>query len=89
MEIEHNVVFIHINLSITITIVGSVRNLFIDFLKFIIESNLITLLSCFTFIPKTGIGLFKRVIIFYCVEENHNLQCACLAEFSATLLVTD
>ena len=44
------------------------RDLFIDMAvkKFIFKTNLITLLSRFTFMPKRDIGLPKTGIIFYC-----------------------
>jgi len=33
--------------------------------RFIFKNNQITLITCFTFIPKTGVGLPKTGIIFY------------------------
>jgi len=49
---------------------SSRRDLFIDVIvdRFILKNNLITLSSCFTFIPKTGVGLHETGISFYCVQ---------------------
>ena len=50
---------------------SSGRDLFIDMVvqKFIFKNNLIKLLSRFTFIPKTGIGVSKTGLMFYCVKK--------------------
>ena len=36
--------------------------------RFISKNNQITLFPCFTFIPKTGVGLPKTRVSFYCVH---------------------
>ena len=48
---------------------SSQRDLFIDMIvdRLIFKNNIITLPSCFTFIPKTGVELPKTGVSFYCV----------------------
>jgi len=47
---------------------GSGRDLFIDMVVdwFILKNNQNTLFLCFTFIPKSGVGLAKTGVIFHC-----------------------
>jgi len=59
-------VIVNIILSKAILIESSRRDLFIDIPadRFTYKNNQITLLSCFTFIPETGMELFKTGISF-------------------------
>jgi len=52
---------------------SSRQDLFIDMIVdwFIFKNNLITLSPCFTFLPKTGIGLPKTGVSFYCVGRQN------------------
>ena len=43
----------------------------IDIDWFIFKNNQITLSTCFSFIPKTGMGLPNTGIIFYCIKLNN------------------
>jgi len=47
---------------------SSRRDLFIDMIvdRFIFKNNQFTLCPCLTFIPKTGVGLSKIGVSFYC-----------------------
>ena len=49
---------------------SSRRDLLIDMVvdRFIFKNNQITPSHCFTFVPKTGVGLPKKGVIFYCVS---------------------
>ena len=50
----------------------------IDTVGFSLKNNQITLISCFTLMPKTDMGLPKTGIIFYCVSAvnwNFSLKC--------------
>jgi len=72
--------FQKISLSLTILVKSSRRDLFIDTVvqKFIFKNKLIALLSRFTSIPKTGIGLPKTGISFYCAVSG---ICYCIIIF--------
>jgi len=50
----------------------------------LIKKKQITLLSCFTFIPKTGMGLLKRGVVFYCACLN---QASCAFDSSIRYLI--
>jgi len=51
---------------------SSRKDLFIDMVveRFILKNNQITLLPCFTFIPKTGVGLTKTGVSFYYIRND-------------------
>ena len=55
---------------------SSRRDLFIDmvFDRLNFKNNQITLSPCFTFIPKTGVGLPKPGVRFYCEPLSRNLM---------------
>ena len=48
--------------------------------RFIFKINQITLSACFTFMPKTGVGLPKIGVSFYCVVRLG--QRSCLVRFA-------
>jgi len=62
--------FLKINFKTTISLKRSRRELSINMVidRFIFKNSQITVFSCFTFIPKTDMGLPKTGIIFYCVK---------------------
>ena len=69
---------------------SSGQDLFIDGVvqKFIFKKNLITLLSRFTFIPKTGVRLPKTEIIFHCdAFKNFKKICFFFLQFFQSLLL--
>jgi len=58
-EEHYNGVFLNINLQTTISMKRSLRELSIDMIiqRCIFKYNQISLFPCFTFVPKTGMGL--------------------------------
>jgi len=71
--------FLKIPVGITISMESSRRDLFINMVvdRFIFKNNQMTLSPCFTFIPKTGMGLPKSGISFYwvCLHELFSWVC--------------
>jgi len=65
-----SVIWLFLKILMNNHIESSRRDLFIDMIvdSFIFNNNLITLAPCFTFIPKTAVGLPKTGVRFYCVE---------------------